>query len=210
LAGPRYAIRNAGEDLMVALAMGKSPWGLIQQKTTATRLNSAMQTVPGLTSAEKFAANPLGVMMRFLNKKESETNIAEIKALDAKIVSGREELFQLKTQLRILDPNSKKAKTLNLKIAEVEESIEGGVAGQTRIILANALSRGKIDNFLRSFNIKLIDDETIDILKDQIIYGDIDNLLSSVSEGGMNFASGATYNETVLQLVKDLGVGAQP
>ncbi len=39
---------------------------------------------------------------------------------------------------------------------------------------------------------------------------DIDNLLSSVSEGGMNFASGATYNETVLQLVKDLGVGAQP
>jgi hypothetical protein len=190
--------------------MGRSPWGLIQQKTTATRLNSAMQTVPGLTSVEKFAANPLGVMMRFLNKKESEANIAEITALDAKIISGREELFQLKTQLRTLDPASKEAKALNVKIVDVEEGIEGGVAGQTRIILANALSRGKIDNFLRNFNIKLIDDETIDILKDQIIYGDIDNLLSSVSEGGMNFASGATYNETVLQLVKDLGVGAQP
>ena len=210
LAGPRYAIRNAGEDLMVALAMGKSPWGLIQQKTTATRLNSAMQTVPGLTSLEKFAANPLGVMMRFINKKEAETNVAAIKALDAKIVSGREELFQLKTQARSLDPKSKEAKALNLKIAEVEESIEGGVAGQTRQILAQALSRGKIDNFLRNFNIKLIDDESIEILTDQIIYGNIDNLLSSVSEGGMNFASGATYNETVLQLVKDLGVGAQP
>ena len=210
LAGPRYAIRNAGEDLMVALAMGKSPWGLIQQKTTATRLNSAMQTVPGLTSLEKFAANPLGVMMRFINKKEAETNVAAIKALDAKIISGREELFQLKTEVRSLDPKSKKAKALNLKIAEVEESIEGGVAGQTRQILAQALSRGKIDNFLRNFNIKLIDDESIEILTDQIIYGNIDNLLSSVSEGGMNFASGATYNETVLQLVKDLGVGAQP
>ena len=210
LAGPRYAIRNAGEDLMVALAMGTSPWGLIKQKYTATRLNSALQTVPGLTSAEKFAANPLGVMMRFINKKESETNITAIKALDAKIVSGREELFQLKTQARSLDPNSKEAKTLNLKIAEVEERIEGGVAGQTRQILAEALSKGKIDRFLRNFNIKMIDDESIDILKDQIIYGDIDNLLSSVSEGGMNFASGATYNETVLQLVKDLGVGAQP
>ena len=210
LAGPRYAIRNAGEDLMVALAMGKSPWGLIQQRTTATRLNSAMQTVPGLTSLEKFAANPLGVMMRFINKKEAETNVAAIKALDAKIISGREELFQLKTEVRSLDPKSKKAKALNLKIAEVEESIEGGVAGQTRQILAQALSRGKIDNFLRNFNIKLIDDESIEILTDQIIYGNIDNLLSSVSEGGMNFASGATYNETVLQLVKDLGVGAQP
>jgi hypothetical protein len=210
LAGPRYAIRNAGEDLMVALAMGTSPWGLVKQKYTATRLNSALQTVPGLTSAEKFAANPLGVMMRFINKKEAETNITAIKALDAKIVSGREELFQLKTQLRSLDQNSKEAKALNLKIAEVEESIEGGVAGQTRQILAEALSKGKIDRFLRNFNIKMIDDESIDILKDQIIYGDIDNLLSSVSEGGMNFASGATYNETVLQLVKDLGVGAQP
>jgi hypothetical protein len=210
LAGPRYAIRNAGEDLMVALAMGKSPWGLIQQKTTATRLNSAMQTVPGLTSAEKFAANPLGVMMRFINKKEAETNVAAIKALDDKIVSGREELFQLKTQVRSLDPKSKKAKALNLKIAEVEESIEGGVAGQTRQILARALSKGKIDNFLRNFNIKLVDDESIEILTDQIVYGNIDNLLSSVSEGGMNFASGATYNESVLQLVKDLGVGAQP
>ena len=210
LAGPRYAIRNAGEDLMVALAMGRSPWGLIKSKYTATRLNSALQTVPGLTSAEKFAANPLGVMMRFINKNEAEANIAEIKALDAKIVSGREELFQLKKQLKTLDPNSKEAKALNTKIVDVELSIEGGVAGQTRQILAQALSKGKIDRFLRNFNIKLIDDESIDILKDQIIYGDIDNLLSSVSEGGMNFASGATYNETVLQLVKDLGVGAQP
>jgi hypothetical protein len=210
LAGPRYAIRNAGEDLMVALAMGKSPWGLIQQRTTATRLNSAMQTVPGLTSAEKFAANPLGVMMRFINKKEAEANVAAIKALDEKIVSGREELFQLKTQVRSLDPKSKKAKALNLKISEVEESIKGGVAGQTRQILAQALSKGKIDNFLRNFNIKLVDDESIEILTDQIVYGNIDNLLSSVSEGGMNFASGATYNESVLQLVKDLGVGAQP
>lgn len=210
LAGPRYAIRNAGEDLMVALAMGTSPWGLVKSKYTATRLNSALQTVPGLTSVEKFAANPLGVMMRFINKSESEANIAEIKALDAKIVTGREQLFQLKKELKALDSNSKEAKALNLKIAEVEDDIEGGVAGQTRRILAQALSKGKIDRFLRNFKIKLIDDESIDILKDQIIYGDIDNLLSSVSEGGMNFASGATYNETVLQLVKDLGVGAQP
>jgi hypothetical protein len=213
LAGPRYAIRNAGEDLMVALAKGTSPWGLVKEKYTATRLNTALQTVPGLTKTEKFAANPLGVMMRFINKKEAEANTVAIRALDAKIVSGREELFQLKKELKALDPNSKQAKTLNLKIAEVEESIEGGVAGQTRQILAEALSKGKINNFLSQFGInriKLIDDESLEILTEQIIYGNIDNLLSSVSEGGMNFASGATYNETVLQLVKDLGVGAQP
>jgi hypothetical protein len=178
LAGPRYAIRNAGEDLMVALAKGTSPWGLVKEKYTATRLNTALQTVPGLTKTEKFAANPLGVMMRFINKKEAEANTVAIKALDAKIVSGREELFQLKKELKALDPNSKQAKTINLKIAEVEESIEGGVAGQTRQILAEALSKGKINNFLSQFGInriKLIDDESLEILTEQIIYGNIDN-----------------------------------
>ena len=213
LAGPRYAIRNAGEDLMVALAMGKSPWGLVKQKYTATRLNTALQSVPGLTAAEKFAANPLGVMMRFINKKEAETNVAAIKELDKKIVAGREELFSLKKELGSMTAityDAKRSKELTTKIFELEQKIEGGVAGQTRRIIAESLSKGRIDGFLRNFGLKMVDDESIEILTEQIIYGNIDNLLASVSEGGMNFATGATYNETVLKLVKDLGVDARP
>jgi hypothetical protein len=216
LAGPRYAIRNAGEDLMVALAMGTSPWGLAKQRYTATRLNTALQSVKGLDKVEAFAANPLGVMMRFINKKEAEVNAAKIKAIDLDIINSREELFQLKKELgsmNVLTFDSKKADKITSKIAVLEDKIQGGVAGQTRKILAEALSKGKIDTFLRQFGIKklnIIDDESIDILTEQIIYGNIDNLLAEVSEGGMNFATGATYNESVLQLVKDLGVDVRP
>ena len=213
LAGPRYAIRNAGEDLMVALAMGKSPWGLVKQKYTATRLNTALQPVTGLTEVEKFAANPLGVMLRFVNKKEAETNAARIKALDAEIVANREELFALKKELGSMTAvtyNAKRSKELTTKIFELEQKVEGGIAGQTRNIIAETLSKGRIDSFLRNFGIKMIDDESIEILTEQIIYGNIDNLLASVSEGGMNFALGSTYNQTVMQLVKDLGVDARP
>ncbi len=213
LAGPRYAIRNAGEDLMVALAMGTSPWGLAKQKYTATRLNTALQSVKGLDKLEKVAANPLGVMMRFINKKEAEVNAARIKAIDKDIVEYREELFQLKKELgsmNVLTFDPKKSDEITSKIAALEDKIQGGVAGQTRKILAESLSKGKIDTFLRQFGIKIIDDESVELLTEQIIYGNIDNLLAEVSEGGMNFAIGATYNESVLQLVKDLGVDVRP
>ena len=213
LAGPRYAIRNAGEDLMVALAMGTSPWGLAKQRYTATRLNTALQSVKGLDKLEAFTANPLGVMMRFINRKEAEVNAARIKAIDLDIINNREELFQLKKELgsmNVLTFDAKRSGEITSKIATLEDKIQGGVAGQTRKILAESLSKGKIDTFLRQFGIKVIDDESIEILTEQIIYGNIDNLLAEVSEGGMNFATGATYNESVLQLVKDLGVDVRP
>ena len=213
LAGPRYAIRNAGEDLMVGLAIGSSPWGLAKQRYVSTRLNTVLQTAKGLDKMEAFAANPLGVMLRFINKKEAESNATKIKALDEEIVTGREELFRLKKELYSMTAvtyDAKKSKELAGKIAKLEDKIEGGVAGQVRKIMAESLSKGKIDSFLRQFGIKLVDDESIDILTDQIIYGNIDNLLSEVSEGAGNFATGSTYNESALQLVKDLGVDVRP
>jgi len=213
LAGPRYAIRNAGEDLMVSLAMGTSPWGLMKQRYTATRLNTVVQNIKGLDKAEAFAANPLGVFLRFLNKKEATANAEKIKLLDDQIISGREELFKLKKELGAMSAltyNAKRADELRTKIADIEGKIEGGVVGQTRQIMAQALTKGRLDSFLRGFGIKLIDDESIEILTEQIVFGNIDNLLASVSEGATNFALGATYNESVLQLVKDLGVEARP
>ena len=92
----------------------------------------------------------------------------------------------------------------------LEDKVEGGVVGQTRKIMAETLSKGRLDSFLRNFGIKLIDDESIELLTEQIVFGNIDNLLASVSEGATNFALGATYNESVLQLVKDMGVDARP
>jgi len=43
LAGPRYAVRNATEDLMVHLAIGGSPWGLAKSRFLSTRINTAFE-----------------------------------------------------------------------------------------------------------------------------------------------------------------------
>jgi hypothetical protein len=38
LAGPRYALRNSIEDLMVNLAIGQTPWGLASSRRLTTRV----------------------------------------------------------------------------------------------------------------------------------------------------------------------------
>ena len=85
LAGPRYALRNAGEDLMVHLAIGESPFGLVKGRMLSTRLRTAQQMEKGLTKFEQKAANPLGGALRFINKKESEAYGEAILAADGNV-----------------------------------------------------------------------------------------------------------------------------
>jgi hypothetical protein len=213
LAGPRYAIRNAGEDLMIALAQGKGVWGLTKDRYLSTRINTVLQTVPGLTKKEKFTANPLGIITRFVNKKEAEANVDKIKAIPAQVAKDKEELFQAKKELgamSVINFDAKRSKELLKKVSDLEAKVEGGVVGQVRLVIAESLAKGKIDSVLRKVGIKMFKDEDIEILTEQIIYGNIDSLFAEISEGATNFALGATYNETVLQLVKDLGTDVRP
>jgi hypothetical protein len=89
LAGPRYAIRNASEDLMVHLAIGESPFGLVKGRMLSTRLRTAQQMEKGLTRADKVAANPLGGALRFINRKESKAYGAAIEAAKGDVVKIR-------------------------------------------------------------------------------------------------------------------------
>ena len=79
LAGPRYAIRNATEDLMVHLAIGESPWGLTKARFLSTRLRTVRQVEKGLTKWEARGNDPLGLVMRLVNKNESEAYATRIK-----------------------------------------------------------------------------------------------------------------------------------
>ena len=79
LAGPRYAIRNATEDLMVHLAIGESPWGLAKSRFLSTRLRTVRQVEKGLTKWEARGNDPLGLVMRLVNKNESEAYAVRLK-----------------------------------------------------------------------------------------------------------------------------------
>jgi hypothetical protein len=70
LAGPRYALRNATEDLMVHLAIGNSPWGLAKAKVLSTRLRTAAKYSAEGGRISRVAADPLGVVNRLVRAKD--------------------------------------------------------------------------------------------------------------------------------------------
>ena len=155
LAGPRYALRNATEDLLVHLAIGESPWGLITGRSLSTRLRTARGFEKGLTKGQKVAANPLGGVMRFVNKKEADNYAKQID--DAK-----------------------------------------GDIKVIREITARALNEGKLARFNARVGLGKIGQEERELLAEQIKYGDLDNALMDVVEGGKNAFTGVDqYNKAI-------------
>lgn len=205
LAGPRYAIRNSIEDLMVNIAIGNSPWGIAKSRYLATRLNTAMQLTPGLTAGEKFASEPLGFVMRFLNKGESAKYDEQIKGIDA-LLSGKREQISEYANIIKTSSNAKKIEEARSNISRLRKEISGGLEQEVRKVFANALTEGRVQRFAKTYGLSKLDGEGIEFLTEQVLHGDIENLISVISEGGFNFASGANYIDSSFDLAKTLGV----
>lgn len=205
LAGPRYAIRNAGEDLMINLAMGKSAWGIAKNYQITTRLNTAFKQAEGVSAAEKWASNPLGIMMRFVNGKEAQKYTDEISALEKTIRTKHKEIADLK---KTIATSRDKAVVAEAKtnLEQLSKDVEGGVFQQTQQIFARALTEGRVNRLLKSMGRDSLNADEIAALSDQVIYGDIENLMSMVSEGGLNFANGGNYINYAADFAEQMGV----
>ena len=209
LAGPRYAIRNATEDLMVALAIGQvTPWGLAKSRYLSTRINTALGVRKGLTKGEKMAEDPLGSIMRILNKNEAGKYEAEIAGLDDAIRNAKAEIKTLRDELKITDKVLNPGKVIDIerRIDELRQSTQGGLVQQTRNILARSLSEGRVNRLRTKLGANVLDDEELQLLAEQITYGNIDNTVSIVSEGGFNFATGNDYITRTVNFQKATGV----
>lgn len=205
LAGPRYAIRNAGEDLMINLAMGKSAWGIAKNYQITTRLNTAFKQAEGVSAVEKWASNPLGIMMRFVNGKEAQKYTDEISALEKTIRTKHKEIADLK---KTIATSRDKAVVAEAKtnLEQLSKDVEGGVFQQTQQIFARALTEGRVNRLLKSMGRDSLNADEIAALSDQVIYGDIENLMSMVSEGGLNFANGGNYINYAADFAEQMGV----
>lgn len=99
LAGPRFAIRNATEDLMMHLAVGDSAWGIVQGRLLSTRLRlakgiggdaTALQKARNLATLDT-ASGEVGAINKFLRKNELEYFNA--KMANAKTVKDIREIY---------------------------------------------------------------------------------------------------------------------
>jgi hypothetical protein len=189
LAGPRYAVRNATEDLMVHLAIGGSPWGLAKSRYLSTRVNTALEAA---RKTDGWNDNPLGLLMRVLNKNEASKYEAELTALDDSIKAAREAIA-LKSAAMKIETNPDIKKTLASEIADLKAKTAGGAVGQARMIMAQALTSGRINRLRKSMGLNPMFEEEAGILAEHLIYGNLDNTIGLVSEGGFNFATGGDF-----------------
>jgi hypothetical protein len=189
LAGPRYAIRNASEDLMVHLAIGGSPWGLAKSRYLSTRVNTALE---GARKTSTWSDNPLGGLLRILNKKEAAKFESQITAVDDAIVKARDEIKLKREAMKVATDPAAKA-SIAAEIETLKASVVGGSVGQVRRIMATSLTSGRVNRLRERMGMRPMFEDEAEILAEHIIYGNLDNSMSLVSEGASNFATGGDF-----------------
>ena len=205
LAGPRYAIRNSIEDLMVNLAIGESPWGLIESRRLVTRVLTSVEAQRGLGKFETLANSPLGFVMRIVNKDEAAKYVDEIKRLDDVLVRNKAEIKNIRAKIEE-STSEKEIGKLKNEISRLRKEMDVDVVRKTREIMATALTQGRINRYLVSNGKKPLNQEGIDFLTEQIVYGDMENLLGVISEGGFNFATGGDFLTSAVEFTRRHGV----
>ena len=207
LAGPRYAVRNAGEDLMVNLAIGMSPWGLAKNRMLSTRINTYLQAVNKVEGTSSISNNALGSIMRIANRKEVDTYVGELTRLKNKFDVGQSELASLRKELSTATQakNTGLADGLAKQIKELEKSLAGGITTQAREIFASALTSGRVNRWRGQLGLQPMNKKEVDILREQIADGDLENVLSVASEGGLNMVTGNDYITRAINLERQTG-----
>ena len=146
LAGPRFALRNATEDLMVHLAIGDSPWGIVRGRLLSSRLRLARGGTGGESIGKvlknqatlNMQANELGVIQKLVRRKELAAYKAKLDAATS--------------------------------------------ADEVRSIMAEAVMHNSLGY--------KVDPEGARYIAEFAKYGNLDNLLADISEGGKNAYSG--------------------
>ena len=206
LAGPRYAIRNAGEDLMVNLAIGRSPWGLAKEYQLNTRINTYLQAAKELDNTTTWANNPLGFFTRVANRREVNNIKSELIGIKTKFDDNRKEMELLKGELRALKSGDPEIAVKRARLEELGSELKGGFEKQVREIFVSTLTSGRLNRWREAAGLKPMNAEEAAILKEHIIYGDLTRASEDVSEGGMNMFTGNDFISRAENLVKQTGV----
>jgi hypothetical protein len=203
LAGPRYAIRNATEDLMVHLAIGGSPWGLAKGRYLSTRINTAFEAA---RKSGSFTESPLGSLMRVINKKESAKFEAQIAKIDTDILEARK-LMAVKTKELSAAVDEADKIRIRGEIDGLKATSSRNVVEETRRIMATAFTSGRVNRYREYIGRGPMFEDEAEILAEHLIYGNLDNSVSLVTESAMNFAtSGADYITSAIAMTKSTGV----
>jgi hypothetical protein len=147
LAGPRFAVRNATEDLMMHLAIGDSPWGIVTGRALSTRRRLAK----GLTADDSLGE--VGKKALTLDLEADEVGVLN------KLVRRKD------------------LKKYSAKVKEAQ------TPDDVRKVMADAILHDGLG--------RVVDKKGAEYLAEIAQYGNLDDTLRAVAEGGKNALRGA-------------------
>jgi hypothetical protein len=197
---------------MVNLAIGMSPWGIAKNRMLSTRINTYLQAVNKVEGTSSISNNALGSIMRIANRKEVDQYVGELTQLKNKFDVGQAELASLRKELSTATQakNTGLADELAKQIKEIEKNLAGGITTQAREIFASALTSGRVNRWRGQLGLKPMNKKEADILREQIADGDLENVLSVASEGGLNMVTGNDYITRAINLERQTGTSVPP
>jgi len=187
LAGPKFPVRNAGEDIMIHLAIGDSPWGIVKGRLVSTQLRKFKEAEAGLTKQQR----NLGQEIQDLKQAIASSEVKDLDAAKATLKAKQEALRNLKGEkIKFYESRlgfvnrlvgRSQVKEFQAKIAEAGDNVE-----EVRKVMAEAVLTNKVTS-------RALSDTDKKYLAEFGRYGRTDEILSDVSEGSKNTLRGGDY-----------------
>jgi hypothetical protein len=203
LAGPKFPVRNAGEDLMIHLAIGDSPWGIVKGRLVSTQLRKFREAESGITREQRNLGQEIQDLKQSIaDAQNMEGRIEDFETrrqLADKAAKASQMLPEKQAALRELKGNKIKfyesrlgfvnrlvgrnqVKEFQAKIAEAGDNVE-----EVRKVMAEAVLTNKVSSRALSATDKKY-------LEEFGRYGRTQEILSDVSEGSKNTLRGGDYS----------------
>lgn len=193
LAGPKFPVRNASEDIMLNVAIGQSTWGITKGRFISTKLRQIKEAGAGLTGEQKklgqeiadlvsltdeLAKDPKNIKIVTANKKFIEEKTIALKTLEGKKIKFYES--NLGFINRLVGRNQVKEFQTRLALA-------GDDVNKVRQITAEAIMTGKLSS-------RALSKKDKEYLAEFAKYGRTQDMLDEVVEGGKNTLRGGSYS----------------
>ena len=189
LAGPKFPVRNASEDIMIHLAVGDSPWGITKGRLVSTQLRKFKEAELGLTREQRNLGQEIAdlssetaTMAEGALKAEKLATLATKKAALRGLKGNKNKFYesQLGFMNRLIGRNQ--VKEFQIKLAEAGDNVD-----QARKVMVEAIMNSKLAS-------RALTDTQKGYIAEFAQYGRPQEMLADVSEGSKNTLRGGDYS----------------
>lgn len=178
LAGPKFPVRNAAEDIMIHLAVGDSPWGIVKGRLVSTQLRKFREAEAGLTTEQR----KLGQKIADLKAAGNTARAAELEKEFAQLEGKKIKFYESRLGFVNRLVGRSDVKEFQAKIAQAGDNVE-----EVRKIMAEAIIRNKLTS-------RALSDIDKKYIEEFGKYGNTQEVLDIVGEGSKNTLRGGDYS----------------